>query len=357
MACEVVLVIALSPPPSPSSSSPPDVATTAATTDARAGAAAAARRRERARAAAAALLADPRGAAVHSVWICWHPAPTNAVLAHDDGAWEHVGTRGVGRREAPSPRPPSPRAPSPRAPPTRWHPLLPHAVSPLDAPAGGAPPRGGAPAGDPAPPRPPMPPVVLSPSAFAQANASAAAAAVGAVRAALPDPASVVLDLFSGVGTLGLSLEASRPGSRGWVECVERSGGARDAFAASAALAGGRRARLRVRAAGASLGALLADGAEVPGAGAGVPWTAVIVDPPRRGLGDDVLAALADDPAVRASPRSPRRLLYLSCGVRALAGDLDRLLAGGWTIDDARGFVFFPGADHVETLVELSRLS
>lgn len=45
----------------------------------------------------------------------------------------------------------------------------------------------------------------------------------------------------------------------------------------------------------------------------------VIVDPPRKGLCADVLAALAEP------SQKPRRLIYVSCGFDALKRDLDAL--------------------------------
>lgn len=51
----------------------------------------------------------------------------------------------------------------------------------------------------------------------------------------------------------------------------------------------------------------------------------------------------------------PSRLVYLSCGFRALQHDLRALLGGGWSLRSATAFLFFPGTDALETLVLLTR--
>lgn len=51
----------------------------------------------------------------------------------------------------------------------------------------------------------------------------------------------------------------------------------------------------------------------------------------------------------------PSRLVYLSCGFRALQHDLGVLLGAGWALRSATAFLFFPGTDALETLVLLTR--
>lgn len=104
----------------------------------------------------------------------------------------------------------------------------------------------------------------------------------------------------------------------------------------------------------------------------------LIVDPPRKGLGQSLLTALTraapnpgavlaagitttDDASAvsvseqRAAPPLLSRLVYLSCGFRALQGDLAVLLAGGWRLRSATAHIFFPGTNSLETLVLLTR--
>jgi tRNA/tmRNA/rRNA uracil-C5-methylase (TrmA/RlmC/RlmD family) len=100
----------------------------------------------------------------------------------------------------------------------------------------------------------------------------------------------------------------------------------------------------------------------------------MIVDPPRKGLCDEVLNQLCkpynskqsriDDPLLLSQPRysiswanDVHTLIYVSCGFDSLARDCDRLLSAnaGWKLDSATGFVLFPGSDHVESVVILKR--
>jgi 23S rRNA (uracil1939-C5)-methyltransferase len=100
----------------------------------------------------------------------------------------------------------------------------------------------------------------------------------------------------------------------------------------------------------------------------------IIVDPPRKGLEDEVLESLcqpykADQPYVESVnlltiaddkvnwTNDVETLIYVSCGFDALARDSQRLLssAGGWTLHSATGYLLFPGSDHVETLCIFKR--
>lgn len=100
----------------------------------------------------------------------------------------------------------------------------------------------------------------------------------------------------------------------------------------------------------------------------------MIVDPPRKGLEDEVLVQLckpinpnqdyAEDATYLSAPRhvinwtnDVRKLIYVSCGFDALARDCDRLLTanGGWKLESATGYVLFPGSNHVETVAIFTR--
>ena len=72
---------------------------------------------------------------------------------------------------------------------------------------------------------------------------------------------------------------------------------------------------------------------------------AVVVDPPRPGLGPEVRAWLRD--------AAPRRLLYVSCNPVTLARDLGDLAAGGYSLDDLLLFDFYPQTSHVEAVAKL----
>ena len=75
---------------------------------------------------------------------------------------------------------------------------------------------------------------------------------------------------------------------------------------------------------------------------------AVVVDPPRAGLGAEVREWLVRNP--------PRRLVYVSCNPVTLARDLGALTApGGLTLDDLRLFDFYPQTSHGEAVARLTR--
>jgi len=68
-----------------------------------------------------------------------------------------------------------------------------------------------------------------------------------------------------------------------------------------------------------------------------------VVDPPRRGLDAELVAALAAAP--------PRQLIYLSCGVESFERDTRTLLAGGGLqLRRLVPYALFPFTEHVETL-------
>jgi len=72
----------------------------------------------------------------------------------------------------------------------------------------------------------------------------------------------------------------------------------------------------------------------------------VIVDPPRKGLGPEIVQALLDHPA--------ETILYLSCNPTTQARDL-KDLARAYEIQAFRAYDFFPHTPHIETLAVLGR--
>jgi tRNA/tmRNA/rRNA uracil-C5-methylase (TrmA/RlmC/RlmD family) len=101
----------------------------------------------------------------------------------------------------------------------------------------------------------------------------------------------------------------------------------------------------------------------------------LIVDPPRKGLEEEVLAELCmpfnpDQPYVESATlltipdeevnwtNDVQTLIYVSCGFDGLARDCDALLSskeGGWVLQSATGYILFPGSDHVETVAIFQR--
>ncbi|MEY4431673.1 MAG: rRNA ((1939)-C(5))-methyltransferase RlmD [Cyanobacteriota bacterium] len=74
----------------------------------------------------------------------------------------------------------------------------------------------------------------------------------------------------------------------------------------------------------------------------------LVVDPPRKGLSDDTLAAIVDAP--------PPRLAYISCNPATLARDLGSLCGNGpYGIERLQPVDFFPQTSHVECVALLQR--
>ncbi len=170
---------------------------------------------------------------------------------------------------------------------------------------------------------------------FWQVHPGAADVLAAAVLDALaPLPGDRALDLYSGAGLFaGVLAEAVGPG--GSVTAIEAEQAAvRDA-----------RHNLRdwpwARVRSGDVGELLSrDGT----GGARL----VVLDPPRAGAARRVIDALC-------AAAELTTIAYVSCDPATLARDLARLLAGGWALDDLRGYDAFPMTHHVECLAVLTR--
>jgi len=66
----------------------------------------------------------------------------------------------------------------------------------------------------------------------------------------------------------------------------------------------------------------------------------ILVDPPRKGLDADLLAALKQTDS--------KQLIYISCSFDSFEKDANELMASGWKLLDVSGYWLFPGADHIE---------
>ena len=75
----------------------------------------------------------------------------------------------------------------------------------------------------------------------------------------------------------------------------------------------------------------------------------LLVDPPRKGLSAEALAAILDG--------KPERLAYISCNPSTLARDLQQLCGedGGYRLERVQPVDFFPQTSHVETLALLTQ--
>ncbi|HMO75929.1 MAG TPA: class I SAM-dependent RNA methyltransferase [Sphingopyxis sp.] len=171
--------------------------------------------------------------------------------------------------------------------------------------------------------------VEVPPFAFLQPTEAGQAALVEAVREGIGDAAAVA-DLFAGVGTFALSVQAGRK--------VYAAEGARDAVAALTGAA--NRARALVATEHRDLFRRPLVPAELNRFGA------VILDPPRAGAEEQVKQLAASDvPAIA----------YVSCNPASFARDAKLLVAGGYRLDWVRPVGQFRWSTHVELAGRFSR--
>ncbi len=74
---------------------------------------------------------------------------------------------------------------------------------------------------------------------------------------------------------------------------------------------------------------------------------AVVVDPPRAGLGREILSALIS--------HAPARLVYVSCDPSTLARDGRILSAAGYRLERVTPVDLFPQTFHIETVSSWAR--
>lgn len=79
----------------------------------------------------------------------------------------------------------------------------------------------------------------------------------------------------------------------------------------------------------------------------GIRPDVILVDPPRKGLAEDVVASIA--------AMAPEKVVYVSCDPATLARDVARLRAQGYAPQSAQAVDMFPRCAHVETVVPLKR--
>src|SRR5699024_6493378 len=146
-----------------------------------------------------------------------------------------------------------------------------------------------------------------------------------------------VWDLYAGVG-LFAGVLAARVGERGSVLAVES--GRRAVADGRRNLADSPQVRWQCGDVRSSLRAARR------GDGSPDPVDAVVLDPPRKGAGRQVVETIA---AAR-----PSRVVYVSCDPAALARDVATFAAAGYRLTKLRAFDGFPMTQHVECVVLLS---
>ena len=185
-------------------------------------------------------------------------------------------------------------------------------------------------------------PLYLPTRSFFQTNTAVAEALYATARswAEESEPARV-WDLFCGVGGFALALAA--PGRR--VLGVEVSAPAIDGARDAAALMGLEPDLVRFEAGDARVLDPAAPDGSVPGEVEAERPDLLVVNPPRRGIGEQL--------ATRIETSGVERVLYSSCNPRTLATDLAHL--SSMRVVRAHLFDMFPHTDHAEVLVELAR--
>ena len=143
-----------------------------------------------------------------------------------------------------------------------------------------------------------------------------------------------VLDLYCGIGTIGLTL-AGKAGMVIGAEVVPEA--VEDAWQ-NARRNGVSNARFLCGDAGQAARQLAEEG---------IRPHVVCVDPPRKGLSEDVVDTVA--------AMAPRRVVYVSCDPATLARDLARFAERGYTAQKVTAVDLFPRTAHVETVVSLVR--
>ena len=166
----------------------------------------------------------------------------------------------------------------------------------------------------------------ISPLSFYQINSPQAEAIYAAARDGLQlRKNDVLLDLCCGIGTIGLSMAKQVRSVLGIEIVPEAIADARE----NAARNGIRNAVFRV----ADASQVLKIANEKP--------TALVVDPPRKGLDEATVRAILE--------LSPQRIAYISCNPSTLSRDAERL-SGRYQIARIQPFDMFPRTAHVETV-------
>jgi 23S rRNA (uracil1939-C5)-methyltransferase len=175
----------------------------------------------------------------------------------------------------------------------------------------------------------------ISPQAFFQTNTEMAEELYGTARefAGLSGHERVY-DLFSGIGTIALSL-APRAGEVWGLEVVEE--------AVADAINTAR--RNEVRNAQFFAGDVRLSMRELVEK-AGRP-DVVVVDPPRAGLSQKIVRRIIE--------AGPKRIVYVSCNPTTLAPNAAQLVEAGYTLKRVRPVDMFPQTPHIEAVALLER--
>lgn len=178
--------------------------------------------------------------------------------------------------------------------------------------------------------------VRISPLSFYQVNrAQAERLYKKAAEYAGAEKIKLLLDLYCGAGTIGLSM-ADRAEELIGIETVAPA--VEDAKK-NAAANGIENARFICADAGEAAEKLLAEGKRPE---------VIILDPPRKGCSEQTVRA--------AAKMAPDRIVYVSCDPATLARDCAVFKELGYEVEEATPVDLFPRTAHVETVCLLSKL-
>ena len=183
-------------------------------------------------------------------------------------------------------------------------------------------------------------PVQLGPLSFYQVNTLAAEQLYGiAAEYAQLTSDDLLLDLYCGMGTIGLSM-ADHCRELVGVEIVPEAIESAKANAARMGAAVSAKSRFFCADAGQAAAQLAAEGLHPD---------VVMLDPPRKGCDEATLSAV-----VRMAPR---RVVYVSCNPATAARDAAWLEQNGYHAEKVQPVDLFPRTKHCETVCLLSKLN
>ncbi len=181
----------------------------------------------------------------------------------------------------------------------------------------------------------------IAPDAFYQVNHEAAELLyAGARQMAALKKDEVLLDLYCGVGSIGLSMASDAAEVIGIEIVPEAVRCARDNAKAN----GIENASFYLGDAGTA--ASLLEMAEKE-RGAAIRPDVVVLDPPRKGCDHALLDYLAT--------LAPKKIVYISCNPQTLARDMAVLTKNGYQASEVVPYNLFPRTRHVESVVCLTR--
>ena len=183
-------------------------------------------------------------------------------------------------------------------------------------------------------------PVRLGPLSFYQVNTLAAERLYGvAAEYAQLEPDDVLLDLYCGMGTIGLSMAGHCRELIG-VEIIPEAIDSAKANAARMGDAVAAKSRFFCADAGEAAARLAAEGLRPD---------VIMLDPPRKGCDETTLSAVVQ--------MSPRRVVYVSCNPSTAARDAAWLGQHGYRAEKVQPVDLFPRTKHCEAVLLLTKLN